>query len=129
MTATAPSTEPAQTLPEPADRGSLEIDRTVLRKITEHAIRNVPGCVPVRRTGSNLGLGDRGPSATLHGPDSELRIRLEVPLTYPAPIRETVHEVRERVTHELEELADCRVRTIDVTVWALVPEQKPPRVE
>ncbi|CAM01176.1 putative alkaline shock family protein YloU [Saccharopolyspora erythraea NRRL 2338] len=127
-TATEPR-PPDGGLPEPAERGTLDIDRTVLRKIAEHAADEVAGGARVRRRLAGVGLGEHGASAHVAGPDRELRIRLDVVLRYPAPVRETVRRMRERITAELERIAGCRVRTVDVTVSAMVRAGKRQRVE
>ena len=105
---------------EPADRGRLEIDRAVLRKIVEHAAGETTDAVRTR---------GRGPSARVSGPDRELRIRLDVALRYPAPIHEAVRAMREHVRDELDRLAGCRVRVLEVTVSALVPAEQSRRVD
>ncbi|GAA4614340.1 Asp23/Gls24 family envelope stress response protein [Saccharopolyspora hordei] len=114
---------------DPADRGRLHVSRTVLRKIAEHTADQDPGCAPTRRRIAGLGLGAHGASAHVSGPDDALRVRLDVALRYPAPIREAVAALRTRVGEELSRLADCEVRSVDVTVSALVPADTPPRVE
>ncbi|GAA0541285.1 hypothetical protein GCM10011581_37310 [Saccharopolyspora subtropica] len=111
---------------DPAERGRLQISRVVLRKIAEHAADETPGAVRARR---RMGRGGQGASAQLSGPDDELRVRLDVALRYPQPVRDAVAAMRQRVGDELRRLADCRVSSIDVTVSALVPAQAPPRVE
>lgn len=113
---------------EADERGRLEISRTVLRKIAEHAADQDPDSARVRRRIAGMGLGEQGASARLSGPDRALRIRLDVALRYPAPVRRTVESVRERVRDDLLRLAGCEVRSIDVTVSALVPAHEAPRV-
>ncbi|GAA2800893.1 Asp23/Gls24 family envelope stress response protein [Saccharopolyspora taberi] len=115
-------------LPDPAERGGLDISRVVLRKIAEHAADEVAAGARVRRRIAGVGLGEHGASAQLSGPDQELRVRLEVVLHYPSPVRTTVREMRERVGSELDRLAGCQVRTVDVTVAAMVPAARPRRV-
>ncbi|MEV0697541.1 Asp23/Gls24 family envelope stress response protein [Saccharopolyspora sp. NPDC050389] len=111
---------------DPAERGRLHISRTVLRKIAEHTADQDPGSARRRH---RLGGGQHGATAQVFGPDDALRIRLDVALRYPAPVRETVASMRERVGTELQRLTEFRVRTVDVTVSALVPADVPPRVE
>lgn len=101
------------------ERGSLEIDRGVLRKIVEHAASGIAGVARTRR----------GPSAKLSGPAEELRILLDLPISYPDPVRETARAVREAVSEELERLADAGVLNVEVTVSALVPAARRNRVE
>ncbi|MDR7303193.1 Asp23/Gls24 family envelope stress response protein [Haloactinomyces albus] len=114
---------------EQAERGRLTIDRAVLRKIAEHAADGVSGIVRVRRRIAGVGFGEHGASARLSGPESELRVRLDLALRYPTPVGETMRLVRERVHEELSRIADCHVRSIDVTISALVPDAPAPRVE
>ncbi|MCA1193106.1 Asp23/Gls24 family envelope stress response protein [Saccharopolyspora sp. 6V] len=132
----APATERAEAATErtsaagdPADRGSLDIDRAVLRKIAEHAADCVSGTTRAPRRIVGVGVGTQGSSARLTGPDRELRVRLDLALRYPAPVRDAVREVRERVREELSRQAGCRVTAVEVTVSALVPAPKRDRVE
>lgn len=114
---------------DPADRGRLQISRSVLRKIAEHTANQDPGCARTRRRIAGLGLGEHGASAQVSGPDDALRVRLDVALRYPAPVRDAVAALRTRIGEELARLTDCEVRTVDVTVSALVAADAPPRVE
>lgn len=114
---------------DPADRGRLRIDRSVLRKIAEHAADSEADTAVVRRRIAGVGMGTHGASARIAGPQRQLRIRLDLALRYPAPIRATVHAVRERVRVELARAADCGIRSIDVHVSALVADSPSPRVE
>ncbi|MCI2419887.1 Asp23/Gls24 family envelope stress response protein [Saccharopolyspora sp. K220] len=130
MTAAAENVEAREAeRTDPGERGRLRISRTVLRKIAEHAADQDPGSARTRRRIAGVGLGEHGASAQLSGPDDALRVRLDVALRYPAPVRETVASVRKRVGAELRRIADFRVRAIDVTVSALVPADPPARVE
>lgn len=120
---------PDPALPDPAERGRLDISRTVLRKIAEHAADTVAGSARVRRRVAGVGLREHGASARLSGPERELRVRLDLALRYPVPVSETVRSVRDHVDSELGRIADCQVRSVDVTVSALVTDRQPPRVE
>lgn len=125
MTADEAAPHARATPGDAGDRGRLDIDRSVLRAIAEHSSDLVSGSVRVRR----VARGEHGALARLSGPVQELRVRLEVALRYPAPIRDTVGEIRERVSDDLQRLAGCHVRRVDVTVSALVPAREPARVE
>lgn len=114
---------------DPGERGRLQISRTVLRKIAEYAADQDPGSARTRRRLAGVGLGEHGATAQVSGPDDALRVRLDVALRYPVPVRETVASMRERVGAELRRIADCRVRAVDVTVSALIPAGAAPRVE
>lgn len=113
----------------PEDRGRLDIDRSVLRKVAEHAADLVPNSRRVRRRIAGVGLGEHGANARLSGPDAELRVSLDLALRYPSPVRETVRTVRERVESDLERLTGCTVRSVDVTISAMVSDDAPARVE
>ena len=93
----------------------------MLRKIAAHAADVDPGSA---RSGRKHTAG-----AEVSGPDDALRVRLTVALRYPNPVRDIVASMRERVSAELSRIAGCRVRSVDVTVSALVPPAAPPRVE
>lgn len=135
MTQAPPETREQQTWdvePVPddgADRGRLSIDRSALRRIAEHAADLVPGSARVDRRVAGVRVGAQGANAQLAGPDRELRVRLDVALHYPSSVPEAVSRMREDVTAELERQAGCRVRSVDVTVSALVSAAEPPRVE
>ncbi|RRO14789.1 Asp23/Gls24 family envelope stress response protein [Saccharopolyspora rhizosphaerae] len=121
MTAVATKPEDPVFSVEAEQRGSLEVQPAVLRKIAAHAADVDPGSA---RSGRK-----HAASAEVSGPDDALRVRLTVAVRYPDPVRDTVASMRERVSAELQRIAGCRVRSIDVTVSALVPPAEPPRVE
>ncbi|MBP2473430.1 putative alkaline shock family protein YloU [Crossiella equi] len=102
---------------EPGDRGSLTIAPAVLRKLVEQVAGEVPGTLRTRRRGARI---------TVSGND--LDVRLDVALRYPVPVRPTVDTMRVTVGEEVERLTGYRVRVVDVTVSALLPETRP-RVE
>lgn len=129
----APPRESVQPRPlgvdDGADRGRLEISRPALRRIAEHAVDLVPGSSRVRRRVAGVQVGEQGATAQLSGPDRELRVRLDVALEYPSAVRRTVQQMRDSVSAELDRQAGCRVRSVEVTVSALVPVGEAPRVE
>lgn len=134
MTSTMPRTEPDRgtaaepTGTPPEDRGRLQVDRSVLRKIAEYAADQAPDSARTSRQVAGVGMGSQGASARITGPDHRLHVRLDVALRYPTPIREAVRAVRERVGAELARIADCQVHAVDVTVSTLVPDAEAPRV-
>lgn len=103
------------------EQGQLTINRTVLRKIIEHAADSEQDVVHAQRRVAGAGLGEQGPNARVLGPDQALRIQLQIAVRYPAPIAATVRATRNRIRDDLDRLADCHVRSLDVTVAALVP--------
>ncbi|GAA2341086.1 Asp23/Gls24 family envelope stress response protein [Saccharopolyspora halophila] len=120
MTSTAEAPARAAGLAEPDERGRLHINRVVLRKIAEHAADVDASSA---REGKKHTAG-----AEISGPDDGLRVRLSVALRYPASVREAVSSIRTRVNQDLAGFG-CKVRSIDVTVTALIPAAGPPRVE
>jgi uncharacterized alkaline shock family protein YloU len=105
-------------LAEPGERGTLTIGHAVVRKVAQHAADRVPGTARAGAKGSNAKVGG-------HGNDVDLA--LDLALTYPAAVRAVVGDVRAQVVGEVERLTSYRVRTLAVTVSALLPDV-PPRV-
>lgn len=104
------------------DRGRLDIDPTVLRKIVEHAADQVPGTLRHERRLAGLGVGEAGASAKIStgsGDPAAVDVRLELTLQYPAPVRAVVAAVRARVGDELARIAGHRIRSMTVTVSGL----------
>lgn len=107
-------------LAEAGERGRLDIDATVLRKIVEHAADGTPGTLRHERRVAGLGMGSTGASAKVSdGPDGVVDVRLELTLQYPAPVRRTVDAVRTRVGDELTRITGRHVRNLAVTVTGL----------
>jgi uncharacterized alkaline shock family protein YloU len=111
-------------LPAVEERGRLEINPVVLRKIVEHAADQVPGTLRHERrlAGIDIGIGEAGASARVTaglGDPPTVDIRLELTLQYPAPVRSVVAAVRVKVADELARIAGHRVRALKVTVAGL----------
>ena len=117
-------------LAEPESRGTLEIDASVLRKIVEHAADQAPGTRHRARTVAGLGVGESRPTAKISAYDDGVDVALRVTLAYPTPIRETVADVRERISRDLDRIAGQKVRSLTVDVGALQSDREPdePRV-
>lgn len=120
---------PNGTLPVPEERGALKVHQIVVRKVAEHAADGTPGTLPARRTVAGISAGQQGASAKVDNRGDEVDIRLDVALRYPAPVRETVAELRRRVTEEVRRITGYHAHSVDVTVSALLPEPTRPRVE
>jgi uncharacterized alkaline shock family protein YloU len=105
-------------LAEPAERGTLTVGHAVVRKVAQHAADQVPG------TSRDA---EKGAKAKVGGLDNDVDLALDLALQYPAPVRTVVGVVREKVTEEVELLTGYHVRTLAVTVSALLPDV-PPRV-
>ncbi|WP_103350520.1 Asp23/Gls24 family envelope stress response protein [Amycolatopsis sp. CA-128772] len=114
----SPALDVPRELAEPGERGTLTIGHTVVRKVAQHAADGVPGTARD---------GKKGAKAKVGGHDNDVDLALDLALRYPAAVRAVVGDVREKVTEEVELLTGYRVRTLAVTVSALLPDA-PPRV-
>ncbi|MCR6486112.1 Asp23/Gls24 family envelope stress response protein [Amycolatopsis sp. OK19-0408] len=103
-------------LAEPAERGTLTIGHAVVRKVAQHAADQVPGTTQD---------GKKGAKAKVGGVDNDVDLALDLALQYPAPVRKVVGVVREKVTEEVERITAYQVRTLAVTVSALLPATAP----
>ncbi|MEQ0557651.1 Asp23/Gls24 family envelope stress response protein [Amycolatopsis sp. NEAU-NG30] len=103
-------------LAEPAERGTLTVGHAVVRKIAQHAADQVPGTARDGRKGAKAKVG---------GLDNDVDLALDLALRYPAPVRAVVGDVRAKVTEEVELLTGYRVKTLAVTVSALLPDVAP----
>jgi len=105
-------------LAEPAERGTLTIGHAVVRKVAQHAADQVPGTAQDGKKGSKAKVG---------GQDDNVDLALDLALNYPAAVRSVVGDVRAKVVEEVELVTGYHVRTLAVTVSALLPDV-PPRV-
>ncbi|TQJ01020.1 Asp23/Gls24 family envelope stress response protein [Amycolatopsis cihanbeyliensis] len=110
---------------EPEERGTLSISHTVVRKIAQRTADQVDGTTRAQRRVAGLGLGTHGSSAKVAGRADEVDLSMDLALHYPTSIGTVTGEVRERVTEEVERLTAYRVRSLRVTVSALLPEIQP----
>lgn len=118
-------------LADAGERGTLDIDQSVLRKIVEHAADRAPGTRHRARTVAGMGVGESRPTAKISAGAEGLDVRLSLSLSYPSPIRSTVADVRERITRDLDRIAGQQVRSLSVEVDALQGDRVPetPRVQ
>ncbi|MDQ2789121.1 MAG: hypothetical protein DLM60_22790 [Pseudonocardiales bacterium] len=107
---------------DPDERGRLTIHPTVLRKIAEHTADLTPGTVCAPRTMAGIGIGDTSTTATVTVTGQRVDLHLELALGYPGPVRATVDLLRRRISDELARCTGHQVRSITVTVTALLPE-------
>jgi uncharacterized alkaline shock family protein YloU len=110
------------TYSEPAERGSLDIYPTVLRKIVEYAADGVPGTLRNERRLAGIDVGQSGASARVtvgSGDPAAVDVRLELTLRYPTTVRSVVDAVRAAVADDLARLTNHRVRAMAVTVTGL----------
>jgi uncharacterized alkaline shock family protein YloU len=109
-------------LVDPAERGRLDINPAVLRKIVEHAADGVPGTLRNERRLAGIDVGEYGASARVTvgtGEPAPVDVRLELTLRYPTRVRTVVDAVRTAVAEELARLAGHRMRTLAVTVTGM----------
>lgn len=109
-------------LAAPEDRGVLDINPVVLRKIVEHAADQVPGTLRHGRKLAGIDVGESGARARVtpgNGDPTAVDVRLEVTLRYPAEIRAVVDAVRDKVDAELTRISGQHVRSLAVTVAGL----------
>ncbi len=111
-----------QTAVDADDRGRLRIDPSVLRKIAEHTADRTPGTLPAPRTVAGVGLGATGATVKVTVTAQRVDLRVELALRYPSPVRTIVDQLRSRITDELRRITGYQVRSIAVTVTALLPE-------
>lgn len=111
-----------------AERGALRIDGVALRRIVERVADEFPATRPAPRTIAGLDAGEHGATARIAEDGDDLDIRLDLALHYPIPVRAAVADLREQVTAELLRCTGKRVRSLTVTVSALLPDTAP-RVE
>lgn len=120
---------PTTDRPSVEDRGSLEVHPTVVRKVAERAADSTPGVVKAPRKIAGLGAGEQGASAKIDGFGGEVDVTLDVALRYPSSVRELTDDMRQRVTDEVHRITGYRVRSVRITVSALLPESRSSRVE
>lgn len=107
------------------ERGRLTIGSSVLRKLTEHTADLTPGTVPAPRTVAGVGVGSTGATAKITILGQRVDLRVEVALRYPGSVRSTVDQLRSRISDEIRRITGYQVRSIAVTVTALLPEPGP----
>ncbi|MEJ8277874.1 hypothetical protein [Pseudonocardia spirodelae] len=124
------------TLPDPADRGVLDVDPAVFRKIVEYAADTAPATRHRARRVAGLDVGESGPSARVTrrpgpargtvgeavGGAGEVDVRLRVTLVHPGSVRAAVADIRERVDADLRRTTGHRLRGFTVEVEALQPD-------
>jgi uncharacterized alkaline shock family protein YloU len=121
VTAPVPA-HPDASVRDPGERGTLQIDPVVLRKIVEYAADQVPGTLRQERRLAGIDVGEAGASARISVGSADplaVDVRLELTLRYPGPVRPVVDAVRARVGADLEALSGYHVRALDVTVAGL----------
>lgn len=129
MSTTAELPAPDATEPdarrEPADRGSLEIASAVVRKIAEYTADRHEDTLRTPRRIAGIGAGTTGSSARVDRDGDQVDIALDVGLRYPGQVREMSAGLREEIRTEVDRITGFHVRSVRVTVSALLPENLP----
>ena len=112
-------------LAEPEERGTLSIAHAVVRKVAQHAADQVPGTVLAEHRVAGLTTGRPGAGVKVGGQDNDVDLALDLALRYPGPVRSVTGDVRAKVTEEVERITAYHVRSIAVTVSALLPDARP----
>jgi uncharacterized alkaline shock family protein YloU len=101
------------------------VDRKLIAKIARNEAGEVPGVVGVPEASLTAG---RPPAAGAdrQAPDgARLRLVVSVVAEYGAELPELAAEVRERVARGVENMCDCEVLAVDVTVADLFVPGEP----
>lgn len=117
-----PAAGPAGASTPAEERGRLSIDHTVVRKIAQHTADGVRGTAKAQRTLAGVDIGPQGASARVSGSGDQVDLVIDLALHYPAAVRDVVAQVRSRVRDEIGRITAYRVRSLDVTVSALLPD-------
>lgn len=110
---------------EPAERGSLEISPTVIRRIAEYTADSSDDTIRTPRRIVGIGAGSTGSSARVWRDREGVDIALDVGLRYPGSVRDMSATLREDVRHEVSRMTGFHVRSVRITVSALLPESVP----
>ena len=127
---TSSRSSPAAGASEAGARGRLHIADQVVEKVATIAAGEVPG---VRTTGSGLEsvVGRQYPKAKAEVAGGHAQVRLDIAVTWPAPLGRTAASVRQHVREQLESLVGLSVDVVDVTVATVSPADRsdPRRVQ
>ncbi|MFC4535046.1 Asp23/Gls24 family envelope stress response protein [Sphaerisporangium dianthi] len=114
-------------------RGHTGISDRVLEQVAARAageVEHVGGAAP-RMLGVPLGRDTErtAPRVSGHVEGRLAILRVTLSVTYPAPIRQVVHRVREHVVSRVRELTGLEARQVDIDVARLIhPEEQGRRV-
>jgi uncharacterized alkaline shock family protein YloU len=122
---TAASTALPRAALDPDERGQLTIAPSVLRKLTERTAELTPGTLPASRSVAGFGAGTTPATAKVTLTAGLVDLHLDVALRYPGSVRDTVEALRSRITDEIQRITGYQVRSIAVTVTALLPQPSP----
>lgn len=117
--------------PEPGARGIIDIAPVVFEKLAMQATSEVPGVEGEVQTGVErlLPWATGSPAdAVVEVGDEDVVLNLTFNVAYPEPVRKVADEVRRHVAERIQSLTGRTVRSINITVPALVaPVGRRPR--
>ncbi|MEU8269066.1 Asp23/Gls24 family envelope stress response protein [Sphaerisporangium sp. NPDC049002] len=105
----------------PEARGRTDISDRVLERIAAHAVSEVDqvgGAAAPRPLGR--ATPGAAPRVSAHADGRLAIVRVRMSVTYPAPIRQVVHRVRDHVAARVHELTGLDARQVDIDVTRLV---------
>lgn len=108
---------------EPASRGKLVMSDRVIEKIASQAAGELEAVGSA--SGGFLGMGSRGelssrPKAKVHLSGHVALIEITAGVRYPAPLRRTGEQIRQRVREQVSMLTGLEVRQVDVEIEQLL---------
>ena len=106
---------------EPGERGSLEIKHKAVERLAVLAARSTDA-VTDRHPGLRVLGGRELPKADVTISGTRVRAKVDVAVTWPAPLAEVAANVRAAVARDLSELGIYTVDRVDVTVQCVPAE-------
>jgi uncharacterized alkaline shock family protein YloU len=107
-------------LPDPAERGRLDVADRVVERVAGIAACEVSG---VRSVGSGLEgvVGRQYPKVRAQVAGGHARVQLDIAVDWPVPLASTAAQVRDHVRDRLTTLVGLAVDAVDVTVATIAP--------
>jgi uncharacterized alkaline shock family protein YloU len=127
---TALATEPDPSTVPAAERGTLDVRTKALEHLVEAAALQVRGIVKPQRSLTGIGtlgslgslVGGGAPSASVSLDGRGARVEVDVAAAWPCRASVLAADVRLRVLEEVTRLSGIPIRTVDVTIHLVDPE-------
>jgi uncharacterized alkaline shock family protein YloU len=105
----------------PEVRGTLDVRVKALEHVVEEVVRQTPGTVSHTSTLRRLVRGGTpSASTTVHAGAARLDVRISC--TWPCDVTRIATDVRERVLAETQRMTGVEVRSVDVAVEVISPD-------
>ncbi len=111
--------EAGATVPEA--RGTLDVRVKALERVVEEVVRQTPGTVSHTSTLRRI-VGGATPSASTTVHAGAARIEVRVSCAWPCDVTAIAADVRDRVLLEAPRMTGVEVRTVDVVVEVVSPD-------